>query len=85
MSQIVEAVTSSTKAKRPYRKGNPLSDADKQRVAVARKRATHKEVKVFIAQQLKEYLVGMCEQDGATQAEVVAKLIEREAMLRNLA
>jgi hypothetical protein len=43
MSQVVNGVTSSSK--RPYRKGNPLSDADKQRSSVAKERATHKEVK----------------------------------------
>ncbi|EIF7173481.1 replication protein, partial [Salmonella enterica] len=39
MSQVGNAVTSSSKAKRQYRKGNPLSDAEKQRQSVARKRA----------------------------------------------
>jgi regulator of PEP synthase PpsR (kinase-PPPase family) len=82
MSQTENAVTSSSK--RPYRKGHPLSDADKQRVSVARKRATHKEVKVFIEPQLKEFLMNICAQDGLTQAEVLAKLIEREAHLRGM-
>ncbi|HDE0935019.1 TPA: transcriptional regulator, partial [Klebsiella pneumoniae] len=36
MSQVVNGVTSSSK--RPYRKGNPLSAADKQRSSVAKKR-----------------------------------------------
>ncbi len=54
MSQVVNGVTSSSK--RPYRKGNPLSAADKQRSSVAKKRATHKEVKVFLEPQLKEIL-----------------------------
>ncbi|MEA9392712.1 replication regulatory protein RepA [Acerihabitans sp. TG2] len=84
MSQSANAVTSSSKMKRPYRKGNALSDADKQRMSVARKRATHKEVKVFIEPQLKELLMSMCEQDGLTQAEVLEQLIEREARERNL-
>ena len=55
MSQVVNGVTSSSK--RPYRKGNPLSDADKQRSSVAKKRATHKEVKVFLEPQLKDILI----------------------------
>ncbi|PVZ84201.1 hypothetical protein C9426_24165 [Serratia sp. S1B] len=74
-----------TSSKREYRKGNPLSGAEKQRVSVARKRARYKEVKVFIDPQLKAYLVGMCAQDGATQAELVGRLIEREAVSRSLA
>lgn len=83
MSQIVNAVTSSLKTKRIYRKGNPLSDAEKQRAAIARKRSTLKEVKVFIEPQLKEYLMSMCDQDGLTQAEILTRLIEREARSRN--
>ena len=69
MSQVVNGVTSSSK--RPYRKGNPLSDADKQRSSVAKKRATHKEVKVFLEPQLKDILMKMCHDDGLTQAEVL--------------
>jgi hypothetical protein len=83
MSQAVNAVTSSLKTKRIYRKGNPLSDAEKQRAAIARKRTTLKEVKVFIEPQLKEYLMSMCDQDGLTQAEILTRLIEREARSRN--
>lgn len=85
MSQSINAVTSSTKAKRPYRKGKPLSDAEKQRMSTARKRATHKEVKIFIEPQLKELLMSMCEEDGLTQAEVLTQLIERAARDRKLA
>lgn len=85
MSQSINAVTSSTKPKRPYRKGKPLSDAEKQRMSAARKRATHKEVKIFIEPQLKELLMSMCEEDGLTQAEVLTQLIEREARDRKLA
>ncbi|WP_274922719.1 RepB family protein, partial [Escherichia coli] len=40
MSQTENTVTSSSGAKRAYRKGNPLSDAEKQRLSVARKRAS---------------------------------------------
>ncbi|MEQ7658552.1 RepB family protein, partial [Escherichia coli] len=48
MSQTDYAVTYSYGAKRAYRKVNPLSDAEKQRLSVARKRASFKEVKVFL-------------------------------------
>ncbi|GAL51811.1 putative plasmid replication regulatory protein [Citrobacter farmeri GTC 1319] len=84
MSQPGNAVTSSSKEKRQYRKGNPLTDAEKQRQSVARKRALLKEVKVFLDPQLKGYLLSMCEQDGLTQAEVLTTLIEREAQKRKL-
>jgi hypothetical protein len=53
-------------------------------MSVARKRVTHKEVKVFIEPQLKELLMNMCEQDGLTQAEVLGQLIVREARDRKL-
>ena len=85
MPQSTNAVTSSPKAKRPYRKGKPLTDAEKQRMSAARKRTTHKEVKVFIEPQLKELLMSMCEEDGLTQAEVLTQLIKREARDRKLA
>ena len=84
MSQIENAVTSSSKAKRQYRKGNPLTDAEKQRQSVARKRALLKEVKVFLEPRLKVYLLSMFEQDGLTQAEVLTALIESEAQKRKI-
>ncbi|MER1530443.1 replication protein, partial [Enterobacter hormaechei] len=46
MSQIENAVTSSSKEKRSYRKGKPMSASERQLAAIARKRETHKEVKV---------------------------------------
>jgi hypothetical protein len=69
MSQVVNAVTSSSK--RPYRKGNPLSDADKQRSSVQRKGPPIKKLKCLWNQQLKDILMKMCDDDGLTQAEVL--------------
>lgn len=51
MSQVGNAVTSSSK--RAYRKGNPLSEAERQKIASAKKRATHKELKVFIKPEIR--------------------------------
>ena len=51
MSQIENAVTSSPK--RIYRKGNPLTGAEKQRISVSRKKGTHKAINVFIQSELK--------------------------------
>ncbi|QQK22734.1 replication regulatory protein RepA (plasmid) [Escherichia coli O157:H7] len=76
MSQTENAVTSSSGAKRAYRKGNPLSDAEKQRLSVARKRASFKEVKVFLEPKYKAMLMQMCHEDGLTQAEVLTALIK---------
>jgi hypothetical protein len=78
MSQIENAVTSSSKEKRSYRKGNPMTASEKQLAAVARKRVTHKEVKVFIRNPLKDCMIALCDQEGITQAQFIEKLIERE-------
>lgn len=76
MSQVENAVTSSSK--RTYRKGNPMTASEKQLAAVARKRITHKEVKVFIRNPLKDRMIALCDQEGITQAQFIEKLIERE-------
>ena len=78
MSQIDNAVTSSSKEKRSYRKGNPMTASEKQLAAVARKRITHKEVKVFIRNPLKDRMIALCDQEGITQVQFIEKLIERE-------
>ena len=78
MSQVENAETSSSKEKRSYRKGNPLTASEKQLAAVARKRITHKEVKVFIRNPLKDRMIALCDQEGITQAQFIEKLIERE-------
>ncbi|MBN6397356.1 replication regulatory protein RepA [Escherichia coli] len=82
MSQTENAVTPSSGGKRAYRKRNPLSDAEKQRLSLARKRASLKEVKIFIEPKYKSMLMQMCDEDGVTQAEVLSVLIEREAQRR---
>lgn len=84
MPQPEKTVTASSTEKRQYRKGNPLTDAEKQRQSVARKRESLKEVKVFLEPRLKEFLLSMCEQDGLTQAQVLSILIEREAQQRKM-
>lgn len=85
MSQAENAVTSSSKTKRQYRKGNPLSASERKQAAIARKRYTHKEVKIFVQNTLKNRLVEMCEADGVTQAEMIERWIMLEMERRNLA
>jgi len=77
MSQTVNAVTSSTGAKRPYRKGKPLSAAEKQQAAVARKKLTHTELKVFVRNPIKDRLLVECEKEGLTQAEYIERLLQK--------
>ncbi|AWF08976.1 replication regulatory protein RepB domain protein [Klebsiella pneumoniae 440_1540] len=40
---------------------------------------------MFLEPQLKEILMKMCHDDGLTQAEVLSRLIHREALARNIA
>ncbi|WP_336192709.1 replication regulatory protein RepA [Hafnia paralvei] len=82
MSQTENAVPSSSKTKRPYRKGNPMSASEKQLASVARKRATHKEINVFVHNPVKDLLLSFCTEDGLTQGQMIEKLIELEAERR---
>lgn len=82
MSQSANAVTSSTGTKRSYRKGNRLSDSEKQQAAVARKKLTHNEVKIFVRKPIKEKLLAECERQGVTQGEYIEKLLQ-QAFERN--
>lgn len=76
MSQVVNTETSSTRTKRPYRKGNPLSLVERQKALVSRRKETHKEIKVYVPEALKEQLQSMCKAEGLTQAEIISRLIE---------
>ncbi|WP_079953192.1 replication regulatory protein RepA [Salmonella enterica] len=77
MSRTENVVTSSTSTKRAYRKGSPLSEAERQR-------SVCKEIKVFIRPELKGYLTSICAAEGVTQAELIERLIEKEACHRNI-
>ena len=78
MSQTENAVTSSLSQKRFVRRGKPMSDSEKQMAAIARKRLTHKEIKVFVKNPLKDLIVEYCEREGITQAQFVEKIIKDE-------
>ena len=78
MSQVSNVETSSPKPKRQYRKGNPLSGAEKQRRAVSRKKETHKALNVFIQKDLKNDLTLLCENAGLTQTEMIERWILKE-------
>lgn len=79
MPQAVNVETSSVKSKRQYRKGNPMTDAEKQQAAIARKRETHKEISVFVRNPLKDVLIELCNKEGLTQGQMIERLIEQEA------
>lgn len=84
MAQAENAVTSSSNSTRSYRKGSPMSASEKQMAAVARKRVTHKEIKVFVRNPLKDCMVELCEREGITQAQFVEKLLENELKAQGL-
>ncbi|AUV04992.1 TPA: replication regulatory protein RepA [Klebsiella pneumoniae subsp. pneumoniae] len=84
MSQPENAVPSSSKDIPSRRKGSRMSDSEKQMAAVARKRITHKEIKVFVRNPLKDMMIDVCDQEGITQAQFVEKLIENELIARGL-
>ena len=79
MSQSTNAAPSSAKPKRAYRKGQPLSGTERQLASISRKRLSQKEIKVFVDPEVKSMLMGMCKDEGATQAEVLQRLIKNEA------
>jgi len=79
MSQVVNKEASPEKKKRPYRKGNPLTLAERQQAALARKRVTHKEVRIFVRNDLKARLQEICEERGLTQAEMIEYWISHDS------
>lgn len=83
MSQAVNVETSSAKPKRQYRKGNPLSVNERKMASLEKKKETHKEVRAFVRNPLKDKLALMCEEDGLSQAEMIEFLIEQEAIRRD--
>lgn len=83
MSQPENVGTSSSKPKRPYRKGQPLSVSERKLRSVSRKKETHKAVTVFIPNAKKAMLDDLCSEFNMTQAKVIELLIERESEKRN--
>lgn len=55
-----------------------MTDSEKQMAAVARKRLTHKEIKVFVKNPLKDLMVEYCEREGIPQAQFIEKIIKDE-------
>ena len=78
MPKAVNADTSSSNSKRPYRKGNPLSPSERQQALIARKKNTHKEIRVLVENEYKVTLQRLCHREGLTQSEMIEKLIKAE-------
>lgn len=79
MSQSFNAETSSSRSKRSYRKGQPLSGTERQLASISRKRLNQKEIKVFVDPDVKAMLMSMCKEEGVSQAEVLQRLIKHES------
>lgn len=76
MPQAENAETSSANSKRPYRKGRPLSPLQRQQAHAARKKDTHKVIRVLVKNEYKLMLQDLCENEVLTQSEMLEKLIE---------
>nr|AFK90028.1 Replication regulatory protein repA2 (Protein copB) [Salmonella sp. 14] len=61
-----------------------MSASEKQMAAVARKRISHKEIKVFVRNPLKDIMIELCSREGITQAQFVEKLLENELKAQGL-
>ncbi|MBZ7722057.1 MULTISPECIES: replication regulatory protein RepA [Klebsiella] len=84
MSQPGNAGTSSSKIKRPYRKGSPVPARERQQASLARRSSTHKAFHAVIQSSLKDKLVQFADEEGITQAQMLEKLIELEDERRKL-
>ncbi|NWC63957.1 replication regulatory protein RepA [Cedecea sp. P7760] len=77
MSQSFNAVSSSYNAERVDSKPRPLTASERQKALVERRKKTHKEIKVQVTSDLKESLQRLCKTEGITQAEMIARWIEK--------
>ncbi|EBF1564413.1 replication regulatory protein RepA [Salmonella enterica] len=83
MSQPGNAVTSSSKEKRQYRKGSPVPARERQQASLARRSSMHKAFHAVILSSLKEKLAQFAEEEGIPRAQMIEKLIELEAERRD--
>lgn len=75
-------VTSSTKAKRQYNKGNPVPARERQQASLSRRSSTHKAFHAVILSSLKDKLEQLAVAEGITQAQMIERLIELESKRR---
>ncbi|MXP68008.1 replication regulatory protein RepA [Pantoea sp. Aalb] len=79
MSKILNVITSSSK--RIYKKGKPLSVAERQQALTKRRKETHKEIKVYVPLALKKSLCDLCQSEGISQAEMISILISDASII----
>lgn len=83
MPQAENAGATSSKPKRTYRKGNPLTALERQKASLAKKQDTHKTLHAVIGKDLKDKLREFAVSEGVTQAEMIELLIQRECERRD--
>lgn len=82
MAAVANADTSSSKPKRAYRRGEPLSAGERKLRFVSRRKETHKAVSVFIQNAQKDKLDELCDEYGVTLAEMIEILIDQAKCIK---
>jgi hypothetical protein len=54
-----------------------MTNSERLQAYKARRKETHKEIKVLVPQEIKLLFQQMCEEAGISQAEMLSKLIEK--------
>lgn len=73
-----DSVTSSTAKKNSRDRKNPASDKERTQAYQARMRETHKVLRVYLENEVKDALVGLCQDEGISQSELLERLIREE-------
>ncbi|MBD9646402.1 MULTISPECIES: RepB family protein [unclassified Pantoea] len=80
-----DSVTSPPAKKNSRDRKNPASDKERTQAYQARMRETHKVLRVYLENEVKNALVGLCQDEGISQSELLERLIREELVRkRNL-
>lgn len=73
-----DSVTSPPAKKNSRDRKNPASDKERTQAYQARMRETHKVLRVYLENEVKDVLVGLCQDEGISQSELLERLIREE-------
>lgn len=73
-----DSVTSPPAKKNSRDRKNPASDKERTQAYQARMRETHKVLRVYLENEVKDALVGLCQDEGISQSELLERLIREE-------
>jgi hypothetical protein len=80
-----DSVTSPPAKKNSRDRKNPVSDKERTQAYQARMRETHKVLRVYLENEVKNALVGLCQDEGISQSELLERHIREELVRkRNL-